>query len=116
MTRYIKSISVFIAALTLMAGVAEAKPLSYVGGTMIHAESDETGHSFSADYTLTPRLAAAVFYKKEAGGSKDFVTAGPQLNSLIKRWNMPDGQGNIFNMTGAGMSRWQGQSHPSVWT
>jgi len=31
----------------------------------------------------------------------------PQINTLLKRWNLPDGQGNIFNMSGAGLARYR---------
>ncbi len=94
---------------------AYAKPISYVGGTMLMMENDETGHTVSVDYTLTPNYAVGLYAKKEVGG-KEFETVGPQLNSLIKRWNLKDGQGNIFNMTGAGMSRYHGNDQASAWT
>jgi hypothetical protein len=94
---------------------AWAKPISYVGGTMIMQENDETGHTLSLDYTLSPNYAVGLYAKKESGGS-EFTTVGPQLNTLIKRWNFPDGQGNIFNLTGAGVSELSGESQPSLWT
>ena len=41
--------------LVIFAGAlaSEAKPLSYVGGTMVMQENDETGHTLSLDYTFT---------------------------------------------------------------
>ena len=94
---------------------AEAKPLSYVNGIMAMQENDETGHTFSLDYTIDPKLALGVYAKKENGG-KEFETIGPQVNYLVKRWNMPDGQANIFSMTGAGVSRYHGDDEASAWT
>jgi hypothetical protein len=94
---------------------AQAKPLSYPGGTMVMQENDETGYSVSVDYTVTPRYAVAVYAKKEAGGD-DYFTAGPQLNFLIKRWNLPGGQGNIFNMTGIGVTHDHDDNNFSAWT
>jgi hypothetical protein len=94
---------------------AEAKPISYVNGFMVMQENDETGNTLSFDYTLDPRFAAG-FYAKQENGGKEFKTIGPQLNTLIKRWNLPDGQGNIFNMTGAGVSRYQADNEFSAWT
>jgi hypothetical protein len=41
--------------------------------------------------------------------------AGPELNTLIKRWNLPDGQGNIFSMTGGGMARQGTNNQPAAW-
>jgi hypothetical protein len=94
---------------------AQAKPLSYPGGTMPMQENDETGSTLSIDYTITPHYALGIYAKKESGGD-DFTTFGPQVNTLIKRWNLPDGQGNIFNMTGAGISHEGKENAFSAWT
>jgi hypothetical protein len=94
--------------------VAEAKPLSYVGGTMVMQENDETGYTLSIDYTFNPHFALGMYSKYEIGGN-EFWMAGPQVNALIKRWNLPDGQGNIFSMTGAGMARQGGNTQPAAW-
>lgn len=94
---------------------AEAKPISYVGGFMAMQENDETGHTLSLDYTIDPKLAVGLYAKKEENQRKDFETIGPQVNYLVKRWNMPDGQANIFSMTGAGVSRWHGDNEFSAW-
>lgn len=109
-----------LAALTITFGLAfaqpvEAKPISYVGGTMAMQENDETGNTLSLDYTFTPRFAAGLYAKKESSG-KEFTTVGPQANTLLKRWNLADGQGNIFNMTGIGVSTYKGDSNPAAWT
>lgn len=93
----------------------QAKPISYVGGFMVMQENDETGNTLSLDYTFSPKYAAGLYIKKERGGN-EFTTAGPQLNTLVKRWNLPHGQGNIFNMTGAGISDLDGNVEPSAWT
>lgn len=94
---------------------AEAKPISYVGGTMAMQENDETGHTLSLDYTIDPKLAVGLYAKKEGNQKKDFETVGPQVNYLVKRWNMPDGQANIFSMTGVGVSRYHGDNEFSAW-
>jgi DNA-binding transcriptional MerR regulator len=92
-----------------------AKPISYVDGFMVMQENDETGHTLAFDYTITPKFAVGMYAKKETGG-KEFETIGPQVNYLVKRWNMPDGQANIFSMTGAGISRYHGDNEASAWT
>jgi hypothetical protein len=94
--------------------IAKAKPLSYVGGTMVMQENDETGYTLSIDYTFNPHLALGMYSKYEIGGN-EFWMAGPQLNGLIKRWNLPDGQGNIFSMTGVGMARQGSNNQPGAW-
>ena len=94
---------------------ANSKPLSYVDGTMVMQENDETGHTLTIDYTFDPHFALGVYSKYEIN-QNEFWMAGPQLNTLIKRWNLPDGQGNIFNMTGAGMARQGSKNEPAAWT
>jgi hypothetical protein len=93
---------------------AQGKPLSYVGGTMVMQENDETGYTVTVDYTFHPHFALGVYAKEDIGGN-DFFTIGPQLNTLIKRWNLPDGQGNIFSMTGVGVSRQGSNTQPAGW-
>jgi hypothetical protein len=92
----------------------QAKPLSYVGGTMVMQENDETGNTLSIDYTFDRHFALGLYAKRDIGG-REFYTIGPQLNTLIKRWNLPNGQGNIFNMTGVGMARQGSNSQPAAW-
>jgi hypothetical protein len=105
----------FCLALTSMAALpAPAKPLSYVGGTMVMQENDETGNTLTADYTFNPHFALGLYAKRDIGG-KEFYTLGPQLNTLIKRWNLPAGQGNVFSMTGVGMARQGSNSQPAAW-
>lgn len=96
-------------------GAAQAKPISYVGGTMIMQENDETGHTLSLDYTFSPRYAVGLYAKEQSGG-KEYTTVGPALNSLLKRWNLPDGQANIFNSSGAGVTHYRGANVAAAWT
>ncbi len=103
------------AVLLFATAPADAKPISYVGGTMVMVENDETGHTANLDYTFSPRAAAALYLKRETHGD-EFTTVGPQMNLLVKRWNMPDGQGNIFAMTGAGTWIAGGTAHFAAWT
>ena len=99
---------------SLVALPGHAKPLSYVGGTMVMQENDETGNTLTADYTFNPHFALGLYAKRDIGG-KEFYTIGPQLNTLFKRWNLPEGQGNIFGTTGAGVARQGSNSQPAAW-
>src|ERR1700730_15584563 len=54
----------------------QAKPLSYVGGTMVMQENDETGYTLSIDYTFHPHFAVGVYSKYEINGN-EFWVAGP---------------------------------------
>jgi hypothetical protein len=111
-----KTIYLFTTFLLLTLAETQAKPLSYVGGTMVMQENDETGHTLTIDYTFDPHFALGVYSKYEINQRDDFWMVGPTLNTLIKRWNLPDGQGNIFNMTGAGMARQGSRNEPAAWT
>jgi hypothetical protein len=95
--------------------VAKAKPLSYVGGTMVMQENDETGHTLGLDYTFTPSNAFGLYIKQEENG-KDILMVTPEFNTLLKRWNLPNGQGNIFNMSGAGLAHYRDSNQPCLWT
>src|SRR5205085_11001714 len=95
--------------------ISEAKPLSYVDGTMVMQENDETGHTISLDYTFTPTEAFGIYMKQEENGREIFMFT-PESNTLLKRWNLPDGQGNIFNMSGAGIATYHGNNQPALWT
>jgi hypothetical protein len=99
---------------SVVAGAAQAKPLSYVGGTMLMQENDETGHTLNLDYTFHPHFAIGLYSKYEIGRD-EFWMAGPQLNTLLKRWNLPDGQGNIFAMGGGGLARQGSRVEPAAW-
>ena len=115
-TTFRKTVATIVAACVAvsLARTAVAKPLSYVGGTMAMQENDETGHTFSLDYTFDPHFALGLYSKYEIGGN-EFYMAGPQLNTLLKRWNLPDGQGNIFSMTGGGVARQGARNQAAAW-
>lgn len=95
--------------------VSVAKPVSYVGGTMLMQENDASQRTVGVDYTIAPNMAVALHVQEHTRGSP-FVMLGPQINLLLKRWNMEDAQGNIFTMTGAGTTIDRGDMRPAVWT
>ena len=103
-----------LAFLVSLAPSALGKPLSYVGGTMVMQENDETGHTLAIDYTFDPHFALGLYSKYEIN-QKEFWMAGPQLNALLQRWNLPDGQGNIFAMAGGGNARQGSRNEPAAW-
>ena len=107
--------SLLICLTICVAALAQAKPLSYVGGTMAMQENDETGHTLSIDYTFDPHFAFGLYSKYEINQSREFWMTGPQLNTLLKRWNLPEGQGNIFLMTGGGEARQGSRNEPAAW-
>ncbi len=103
----------------LLPTAGAAKPLSYVGGMMLMQENDAGGHTVGIDYTFHPNWALAVHAQRHvpygAPGGGNFNVIGPQINTLIKRWNLPDGQGNIFGMLGAGTAIDRGDMRGAGW-
>lgn len=91
----------FAATLLHHPGSALGKPVSYVGGVMLMQENDSGGHTLGMDYTVTPRMAVAFHAQYHIRGD-NFTMLGPQLNVLVRRWNAPRSQGNIFANMGAG--------------
>jgi hypothetical protein len=68
---------------------------------MLMQENDSGGHTVGMDYTITPRMAVAVHAQRHTRGD-NFSMFGPQLNFLVRRWNTPRSQGNIFTNVGGG--------------
>ena len=95
-----------------------AKPISYVDGIMVMQENDETGHTVTADYTVSKDYSLGWYSKWETHekDSRDFSVHSPQINTLIKRWNLSDGQGNIFNSSGVGFADQNGKTRLAAWT
>ena len=93
---------------------AWAKPISYVGGTMLMQENDAGGQTLGIDHTFHPNFAAALHIQHHIRGD-NFMMIGPQLIALLKRWNQEEAQGNIFSMTGAGTTIFKGDMRPAVW-
>lgn len=105
----------FAAALLPLSGTAHGKPVSYVGGLMVMQENDAGGHTAGMDYTLTPRMAVGIHAQRHIRGD-NFSMFGPQLNFLVRRWNAPRSQGNIFAMAGGGTTiDRRGEMRPVGW-
>lgn len=68
---------------------------------MLMQENDAGGHTVGMDYTITPRMAVAFHAQYHIRGD-NFTMLGPQLNFVVRRWNAPRSQGNIFATVGAG--------------
>jgi hypothetical protein len=79
---------------------ADARPVTYPGGNMAMFEYRDETTMLETTRTLTPKFA--VGWHDEWDDEGDWQFHGPMIAGLAKRWNMPDAQGNIFWMAGAG--------------
>ncbi len=94
-----------LAALALCAaGMAQAKPIAFADGVTFMHERDRN--------MVETQLFYAPAYWWSAGVSDGFMTSDDksrrheygylQGNLLLKRWNLPDAQANLFASAGAG--------------
>lgn len=78
---------------------AMARPVSYPGGWTLMQLNDGDAHSLHVHYSPTARYS--IGYKAEYWRDEDWQFHGAQLNYLIKRWNRPTSQANLY-FKGAG--------------
>ncbi len=86
--------------LVLPPAPANARPVSYTGGSMLMLNSD--ADRSSAAYLYSPSATWAVGPMLELTRDEDSLFAGLQVNHLLKRWNNPDSQGNLFILSALG--------------
>lgn len=99
MRHYIKA----AIAIILLPWSAEARPVSFPDGWMFMSMHDEMAYSNMLSYSPTARYAMGVRndYMRE---DKDWIQT-LTYDRLLKRWNAPDSQGNLFLQTGLGMAQ-----------
>lgn len=91
-----------LAAAVILSSPASAKPVSYAGGWAPMTMNNGEVNAANIMYSPTARLAigAGIEYWRE----QDYTLQSIQMNNLIKRWNNPDSQGNIYALSGIGMA------------
>ncbi len=89
-------------ALPLCFTVAEARPVTYPGGSMSMTEIDGDAIATQVDHTLSRTVAVGVYALTESDG--DRVSAGVLGNFLVARKNTEDSQANIYLLGSLGPS------------
>ncbi len=79
-----------------------ARPVSYPGGWTFITENDDDENSALMHYTITTRTA--VGYRTAYDRDSGELFNGIQMNNLIKRWNNPGSQANIYVESALGMA------------
>ena len=87
-------------ALMLLSMAADARPVSYPGGWTFMTMNDADQNITHMLYTLTPRLALG--YSGEYWREGHFQLHSLQANTLLKRWNQKNSQGNLYLKSGIG--------------
>ncbi len=80
---------------------AEARPVSYPGGWTVITEHDSGNNNALVHYTIN--RFTSVGYRLDHDRETDRTFHGIQMNNLLKRWNNPDSQANIYLKTAAGL-------------
>lgn len=96
-----------------------ARPVSYPGGWTLMQMNDADVHNLHIHYSPTARYS--IGYKAEYWRKEDWQFHGVQLNYLVKRWNQPTSQANIYLKSAAGAAysdyqSFEGKAEPAVFT
>ena len=80
----------------------QARPVSYPDGWTVMQMNDVDSNSLHVHYT--PNRHYSIGYKAQRWREKDWQFHGAQLNYLLKRWNAPASQANVYLKNGIGLA------------
>lgn len=101
----------FLLQILLFSGIFSesfARPVSYSGGSTFMQKNGALKNSIHAHYS--PTYKYSVGYKGEYIRGNKIALNGVQLNNLLKRWNLPAAQGNIYLKSNIGNANKSGQN------
>lgn len=87
-------------ALATLGAPASARPVSYAGGWTVMQMNDGDSSSLHAHYSPTATDSLGLYI--EQNWDMDVTFTGLQYNRLVRRWNAPGSQGNVYLKLGAG--------------
>ncbi len=99
--------------LLLAPATAQARPVSWPGGWMLMLMNDLDSNAAQLNYTFTPRYAVGV--QHEYFRDEKFNIDAMTFDALLKRWNMPDAQANLWLKSGAGIAYGSGNADPAAY-
>ena len=92
----------------LLAGVAAAHPVSFEGAYQLMLGGTDTVQNFELYHSYTPKTAFGLHAMRFEDELDDDLFAGLQHNWLLKRWNLPDAQANVYLGAAAGLAKQDG--------
>lgn len=95
-------ILIFVNIILLLCSTVHARPISYSGGKTIMQSNNAVSSSIHVHYS--PSYKYSIGYRGEYFRDQKLAFNGLQLNNLVKRWNLPSAQGNIYIKSGIGNS------------
>lgn len=85
-------------------------PVAYKGSLVLHTENMADHTRLHSSYSLSHRFSFGLSYERATYRGSDAEFVYPHLSFLVKRWNFPDAQSNIY-LTGYGGPRfYEGRS------
>jgi hypothetical protein len=90
----------YASALLSLCALAEARPVSYAGGTTVMQNNDAMRHNLHVHYS--PSVSYSVGVLSEYWHALDGNFNGVQANWLAKRWNQKHSQANLYVKTAFG--------------
>lgn len=86
----------------LFANAASARPVSYPDGWTLMQRNNGDRSALHIHYSPTASDSIGLYVEKN--WDEDFVFTGVQYNRLLKRWNGPGSQANLYAKFGAGQA------------
>lgn len=107
MTTRKKWMGAFVALTALaVAGTTFSRPISYAGGHMLMAEHQSDMDQWSYTYSPSFRWSGSVGELRldEEGRRSELTLRYVRASRLLKRWNLPAAQANVFAWGGLGQA------------
>jgi len=92
----------FVGAGLIVPALVLARPVSYSGGWTLMLMNDGTKNTVHAHYSPTAKTSLG--YRFEYWQNRELRLDLLQVNRLLKRWNRPDSQANLYLKSGVGIA------------
>lgn len=86
----------------MLPAVVEARPVSYAGGSTVMQKNN--GHFYSLHLHYSPTAWYSTGYRGEFWRDEEFWLHSAAVNNLLKRWNNPNSQANLYLRWGLGVA------------
>ena len=105
---------VFILTVCIFALPAQARPVSYPGGWTLMTMHDKDSNSSHIHYSPSAKYSVGWRHEYLRGPKAHADTI--QLNNLLKRWNKPKEQANLYLKSGIGIAYGSDDIDPAAFT
>jgi hypothetical protein len=91
-----------VTSVLLLPALVVARPVSYPGGYTIMQKHNADFTSLHAHYSPTARYSIGM--RSEYWRTGDHWLTSVAVNNLLKRWNLPEAQANLYLQSGIGVA------------